>query len=787
MFLSLTFYKLYYFCLYPIPTKMKKIIDIIKVQSRKVTESQLSIVNCKLLTVICSLLIVNCSLLIFSCSSSNIKTEVTSPDEKIKVAFNIDNDGAMSYNVKVCKGLKDVEEIEGKGDMGSEWRTIFIDDSRLGFEAKDGLNLKDAFEIVDVKFSSNDETWEQPWGENKIIRNHYNEMSVDLINEDSIFLTMRFRVFDDGLGFRYEYGITDVDEVIITDELTSFNIKENGTSWSIPADFDSYEHLYRTMPINEIEDANTPFTFKTESGIYASIHEAALIDFPEMTLGLRQSKDKSLKSKVTENQSSKFKAQSSKFKVQLAPYPDKKIKAIFKTENLKNSEPENSKNSQLLCFSDSQIINFKTPWRTIQVSDKAVGLINSNLILNLNEPCALKGDLSWIRPMKYVGIWWSMHLGVESWVINDRHGATTENAKRHIDFAANNNIDAVLFEGWNEGWDSWGGRQNFDFTKAYADFDIDEIMRYAKEKNIEVIGHHETGGNIINYEKQLEKAYRWTKEKGINYVKTGYAGGISDFHNHHGQYNVRHYQKVVETAADNHISLNVHEPIKPTGLRRTYPNLMTGEGARGMEWNAWSEGNPPEHHVTLPFTRLLAGPMDYTPGTFDILFENTRNSPQRKKWNDNDKGNSRVNTTLAKQLANWVILYSPLQMASDMIEHYEGHPMFQFFRDFNPDCDWSEALQGEPGEYIVVVRRAGEDYFLGTATNGSAREAAVPLTFLPKNQDFVATIYSDGDDAHWKTNPTSYKIEKKIISHNDTLFINMAAGGGCAVTLSPRN
>ena len=743
--------------------KMKNFIDIIKSQRRKVTESQLLIINRKLLTVICQLLIVNCTLLIFLFSCSSPKNEVSSPDGRIKVAFNTNIDGEMFYDVRV----------DGN---------IFIDDSQLGFEAKEGLNLNNSFEIITTEFSSKDETWEQIWGENKVIRNHYNEMAIHLANIDSTYLTMRFRVFDDGLGFRYEYRISDVDEVIITDELTSFNIKENGTSWSIPADFDSYEHLYRTLPINEIEDANTPFTFKTEGGIYASIHEAALIDFPEMTLGLRQSKDKSLKSKVTENQSSKFKAQSSKFKVQLAPYPDRKTKAIFKTEDLKNSEPDNLKNSQFLSFSDSQILNFKTPWRTIQISDKAVGLINSNLILNLNEPCVIEGDLSWIHPMKYVGVWWSMHLGVESWVINDRHGATTENAKRHIDFAANNNIDAVLFEGWNEGWDSWGGRQNFDFTRPYADFDIDEIMRYAKERNVEIIGHHETGGNIINYEKQLEEAYRWTKEKGINYVKTGYAGGISDFHNHHGQYNVRHYQKVVETAADNHISLNVHEPIKPTGLRRTYPNLMTGEGARGMEWNAWSEGNPPEHHVTLPFTRLLAGPMDYTPGTFDILFENTRNSPQRKKWNDNDKGNSRVNTTLAKQLANWVILYSPLQMASDMIEHYEGHPMFQFFRDFNPDCDWSEALQGEPGEYIVVVRRAGEDFFLGAATNGSARQVAVPLTFLPKNHDFVASIYSDGDDAHWKTNPTSYKIEKKIISHNDTLFINMAAGGGCAVT-----
>ena len=719
------------------------------------------------------LLIVNCTLLIFLFSCSSPNNEVTSPDGKIHLSFNIDDEGFMYYDVKVND-------------------SVFIDSSLLGFEAKNGLNLKNSFVITKTEFTSEDETWTQIWGENKTIRNNYNEMAVHLENEDSIFLTMRFRLFDDGLGFRYEYRITDVDEVIITDELTSFNIKENGTSWSIPADFDSYEHLYRTLPINEIEDANTPFTFKTKSGIYASIHEAALIDFPEMTLGPRQSKDKSLKSKVTENQSSMFNVQSTELKAQLAPYPDRKTKAIFKTEDLKNSEPENPKNSQILRFSDSQILNFKTPWRTIQISDKAVGLINSNLILNLNEPCALDGDLSWIRPMKYVGVWWSIHLGVESWHIDDRHGATTENAKRHIDFAANNNIDAVLFEGWNEGWDSWGGTNNethvreslqeFDYIKPYADFDIDEIMRYAKERNVEIIGHHETGGNIINYEKQLEEAYRWTKEKGINYVKTGYAGGISDFHNHHGQYNVRHYQKVVETAADNHISLNVHEPIKPTGLRRTYPNLMTGEGARGMEWNAWSEGNPPEHHVTLPFTRLLAGPMDYTPGTFDILFENTRNSPQRKKWNDNDKGNSRVNTTLAKQLANWVILYSPLQMASDMIEHYEGHPMFQFFRDYNPDCDWSEALQGEPGEYIVVVRRAGEDFFLGASTNGSAREATVPLTFLPKNQDFVATIYSDGDDAHWKTNPTSYKIEKKIISHNDTLFVKMAAGGGCAVT-----
>ena len=693
------------------------------------------------------ILIIISIILTSSCSSR--KNEISSPNKNIHLTFNVDDEGFMSYNIKVNDN-------------------IFIDNSQLGFEAKDGLNLKNSFDIIKTEFSSKDETWEQIWGENKVIRSHYNEMAVHLANIDSTFLIMRFRLFNDGVGFRYEYHVKDTDKIILTDELTTFNIKGNGTSWSIPASFETYELLYRTLPLNEVDNANTPFTFKTtrrqdtkspsqsdseSESIYASIHEAALTDFPEMTL----------KSTVNGQQTTDLDhnemlmAQGSQLKAKLAPYPDGKTKAIFEKNN------------------------FISPWRTIQISDKAVGLINSNLILNLNEPCILDGDLSWIKPMKYIGVWWGMHLGVESWVMGDRHGATTENAKRYIDFAADNNIDAVLFEGWNEGWDSWGGRQNFDFTKAYADFDIDEIMRYAKEKNVEVIGHHETGGNIINYENQLEEAYRWSKEKGINCVKTGYAGGLPDGHNHHGQYNVRHYRKVVETAARNEITLNVHEPIKPTGIRRTYPNMMTREGARGMEWNAWSEGNPPEHHVMLPFTRLLAGPMDYTPGTFDILFDNTRNSPQRKKWNDNDKGNSRVNTTIAKQLANWVILYSPLQMASDMIEHYEGHPAFQFFRDFNPDCDWSEALQGEPGEYVAIVRRAGTNFFLGAATNGEARSIEVPLTFLEKGKSYEATIYADGDDAHWKTNPTSYKIEKKTVTSNDSLLIKMAAGGGCAV------
>ncbi len=568
------------------------------------------------------------------------------------------------------------------------------------------------FKLVGTEFDKKDEIWHQPWGENKTIRNHYNEMAVRLKNDDGVLLTLRFRLFDDGFGFRYEYETIYDDFLFITNELTCFNFANDGTSWSIPADFDTYELLYRTMPLSEVDNANTPMTFKTSGGLYASVHEAALTDFPEMTL------------KHTEDCC---------FKSELAPYPDG-IKARFDDGS------------------------FVTPWRTIQIGDKAVDLINSALILNLNEPSVLGDDIGWIRPMKYIGIWWGMHLGIETWAMDERHGATTENAKRYIDFAAENNIDAVLFEGWNEGWESWGGMQKFDFTKPYPDFDIKEIVRYAKEKSVEIIGHHETGGNIVNYERQLKKSYKWATNMDIHCIKTGYAGGISHGNNHHGQYNVRHYREVVETAAENHITLNVHEPIKPTGIRRTYPNMMTREGGRGMEWNAWSEGNPPSHHEILPFTRLLAGPMDYTPGIFDILYENTRDLPQRKKWNDLDQGNSRVNTTLAKQIANWVILYSPLQMASDLIENYEGHPAFQFFRDFDPDCDWSRALQGEPGEFIAVVRHAKDKFFLGASTNEEARSLEIPLDFLEERKIYETTIYADGDDADWETNPTSYKI-----------------------------
>ncbi len=650
------------------------------------------------------------------CGACSQNTEVTSPDGTIRLAFAVDSAGRMTYSV-------------------TDGGVRLFDPSRLGFEAAE-TDLGGGFAVENVSRTSVDETWTQPWGENKENRSRYNEMAVRLRNGGGVRLTLRFRVFDDGLGFRYEYEACGADSLRVTDELTEFRFAADGDSWTIPASFDTYELLYRKLPLSELADANTPATFKV-GGLYGSIHEAALYDFPEMTLR---------------------KTDGLAFKSDLAPLPDG-TKAHVGNK-------------------------FTTAWRTVQLAPDAVGLINSSLILNLNEPSKI-GDTSWIRPMKYVGVWWGMHLGVETWAMDDRHGATTENAKRHIDFAAANNIQGVLFEGWNEGWENWGGSQSFDFTKPYADFDIAEIVRYARERGIEIIGHHETGGNIPDYERQLERAVKWYADLGIHNLKTGYAGGISGGNNHHGQYMVRHYQHVVETAAKYRMTVNVHEPIKDCGIRRTWPNMMSREGARGKEWDAWSAGNPPSHEVTLPFTRLLAGPMDFTPGTFDILYENTRNSPRRKLWNCGPEVDMRVNTTLAKQIAEWVIIYSPVQMASDLIENYEGHPAFRFFRDFDADCDWSRALAGEPGEFVAVVRRAGENYFLGAATDEQPRTLSLPLDFLKPGTKYRATIYADGPNADWKTNPTSYTISEREVSSADTLEVAMAPGGGQAVSFMP--
>lgn len=652
-------------------------------------------------------------LLLFACGGN---PEIISPDGRTRLSFVTGADGCMAYTV----------ERDGKP---------LILPSALGLVVQE-RNLAGGFSVREIVKRSVDETWTQPWGENKILRNCHNEMTAVLKNDDGVLLTLRFRAFDDGVAFRYEWEVPDLDLLTVTDELTEFRFAEDGVSWSIPGNFNTYELLYRELPVSAVENANTPFTFRVD-GTYGSIHEAALYDFPEMNL---------------------YRTDSLAFKAELAPLPDG-IKARIPSK-------------------------FMTAWRTIQVGDKAVDLINSSLILNLNEPSKI-ADTSWIKPQKYIGVWWGLHLGTHTWTMGPRHGATTENALRHIDFAAANNIQGVLFEGWNEGWENWGKTQHFDYVKPYADFDLDRIAAYAREKNIELWMHNETGGNIPEYEAALETAMQRYAGLGVHAVKTGYAGGFRDGQLHHSQYGVRHYQRVVETAARYGIVIDAHEPIKDTGIRRTWPNMMTREGARGMEWNAWSEGNSAEYLCTLPFVRLLSGPMDYTPGVFDLDYSRVRGRETgMQEWNG-DNNSCCIKTTLARQIANWVIIYSPLQMASDLIENYEGHPAFQFFRDFDADCDWSEALQGEPGEYIVVVRRADDSFFLGAGTNDEPRTLTQKLGFLKSGMTYTATIYADAPDS--AENPENYRIEKRTVTSADMLEIAMTARGGQAVTFVPVN
>lgn len=652
-------------------------------------------------------------LLLFACGGN---PEIISPDGRTRLSFVTGADGCMAYTV----------ERDGRP---------LILPSALGLVAQE-RDLAGGFSVREIVKRSVNETWTQPWGENKILRDCHNEMTAVLKNDDGVLLTLRFRAFDDGVAFRYEWEVPDLDSLTVTDELTEFRFAEDGVSWSIPGNFNTYELLYRELPVSAVENANTPFTFRVD-GTYGSIHEAALYDFPEMNL---------------------YRTDSLAFKAELAPLPDG-IKARIPSK-------------------------FMTAWRTIQVGDKAVDLINSSLILNLNEPSKI-ADTSWIKPQKYIGVWWGLHLGTHTWTMGPRHGATTENALRHIDFAAANNIQGVLFEGWNEGWENWGKTQHFDYVKPYADFDLDRIAAYAREKNIELWMHNETGGNIPEYEAALETAMQRYAGLGVHAVKTGYAGGFRDGQLHHSQYGVRHYQRVVETAARYGIVIDAHEPIKDTGIRRTWPNMMTREGARGMEWNAWSEGNSAEYLCTLPFVRLLSGPMDYTPGVFDLDYSRVRGRETgMQEWNG-DNNSCCIKTTLARQIANWVIIYSPLQMASDLIENYEGHPAFQFFRDFDADCDWSEALQGEPGEYIVVVRRADDSFFLGAGTNDEPRTLTQKLGFLKSGMTYIATIYADAPDS--AENPENYRIEKRTVTSADMLEIAMTARGGQAVTFVPVN
>lgn len=654
--------------------------------------------------------------IIVSCAKEQPTYKLSSPDQATILEFSLTESGAPQYKV-------------------SHNGASVLEPSLLGFEFEDLKGMTDGFEVIGSEEHSTDTSWEQPWGEFKTIRDHHNELVVHLkeTEGEQRLMDLKFRLFDDGLGFRYAFPKQKhMDSVKISNELTQFTFPQNHDVWWIPvhAENSYYESLYKKSPMNTTDIINTPATFETKDGLYLALHEANLTDFASMTL---------LKSKDNQYESD------------LVPWANG-VKVYAQTP-------------------------FETPWRTLIIGEQPGDLVRSTLMLNLNEPSKIE-DLSWIKPSKYIGIWWGMHLEKYSWGQGDKHGATTENTKRYIDFAAKHGLDGVLVEGWNVGWDGdWtaDGRA-FSFTQPYPDFDIEAISEYAAMNNVRLIGHHETAGASKHYEDQLEDAFKLYNRIGVNAVKTGYVNKYLDKKEwHDGQYGVRHYRKVIETAAKYHIMIDNHEPVKGTGLQRTYPNLMTQEGGRGQEYNAWSAdgGNPPEHTTILPFTRMLSGPMDFTPGNFDFSYE----TPNK----------AMVPTTLAKQLALYVTMFSPLQMASDLPENYEGKPAFQFIKDV-PEI-WSETVvpNAEIGKYVTMARKDwdGPDWYLGAITNADARQLQVPLTFLDENTSYTAQIYEDGEGANYKSNPYPINITTKTVDRNTTLELHLAAGGGTAIRFTP--
>ncbi|NUM48722.1 MAG: glycoside hydrolase family 97 protein [Anaerolineales bacterium] len=623
--------------------------------------------------------------------------------------------------------------------------------SKMGFTFLNADPLNAGLSIVDSETSTFDETWTQPWGEVKDIRDHHNELRVRLTDGGATpreFVVV-FRAFDDGIGFRYEFPEQpNMSEFAIMDEQTEFALSGDHQAWWIGAFLENrYEYLYRQTSLSQMAKfartgVHTPLTMQTADGLYLSIHEAALVNYSSMTL---QTEDNLV------------------LKAGLVPWSDGVL--------VRGQTP------------------LQTPWRTLQIAETPGDLITSYLILNLNEPNAL-ADVSWVKPGKYIGIWWGMHLDKWTWGSGDRHGATTENATAYLDFAAKYGFSGVLVEGWNTGWDGdWIANGDiFSFTEPYPDFDLEGLAAYAEELGVKLIGHHETAASITNYESQMEDAFALYQDLGINTIKTGYVGygqGVRRYDEngnvvglewHHGQYMVEHYQRVIETAAHYGIMIDAHEPIKDTGLRRTYPNFMTREGARGQEYNAWGEngGNPPDHVLILPFTRLLSGPMDYTPGVLDLTFDEYR-------------PNNNVNHTLAKELALYVTIYSPLQMAADLIENYEGNPAFQFILDVPADWNQTLILDAQIGDYLTTVRqkRDSDEWFLGSITDENPRTLTAPLTFLPPGVTYVAQIYADGEGADWESNPYPMDITSVLVDSTTLLTLDLAPGGGQAIRFYP--
>ena len=642
-----------------------------------------------------------------------------------------------------------------------------VDWSRLGFTSKE-YRLDSGFSLRSASTSTHDDTWKPVWGEVAQIRDHYNELEYRLSDAIGCTMIIRCRAYDEGVGFRYEFPRQDcVPTVTITDERTEFQMTGDHTAWWIPGDYDSNEHVYSTTPISAIDNARynrehaistqhivkmknvqTPITMKTAGGTHIALAEAALADFGALHL---ETDVKNLK-----------------FKAFLIPSADSTLKSV-------NTMP------------------FHSPWRAVLLSKDAAGILESKLILNLNEPCKIK-DVSWIKPQKYVGVWWEMHVGLATWdyeatadmmaatgreVKNGRHGANTANVKRYIDFAGKYGFDGVLVEGWNLGWKDWFGKwkdEVFDFSKPYPDFDMDELSRYAKEKGVKIIAHHETSSAVPSYERQMDAAYAYMNQHGQNAVKTGYVGKIipkGEWHD--GQWMNNHYLRVAERTAQNRIMVDMHEPVRPSGWHRTWPNWMACEAARGQEFNAWSTGNPPEHECILPFTRILGGPMDYTPGIFEVRM--SAYDPNKKEV---------VHTTVAKQLALYVTLYSPLQMAADLPENYEKRlDVFQFIRDVPVDWDDTRILNAAVGDYISTARRqkGTQNWFVGSITDENPRKMALKLDFLPAGKTYEATIYADGEGAHWESNPYPVSISKRKVRKGDTLSLQLAAGGGAAVSL----
>jgi glucan 1,4-alpha-glucosidase len=679
--------------------------------------------------------------------------QLKSPDENLSMTFALLNDGTPTYSL-TYKG-KDV-----------------IKPSKLGLELKnDTKSLLNDFTVTDSQTSTFDESWRPVWGEVSTIRNHYNELAVTLNqHETDRIMIIRFRLFNDGLGFRYEFPAQkNLVYFTIKEERTQFAMTGDHTAYWIAGDYDTQEYDYTTSKLSEIRSLSktavtsnasqmqfsptgvqTALMMKTDDGLYINLHEAALINYACMHLNL----------------------------------DDKNM--VFESWLTPNSNGVKG-NMQAAC---------QSPWRTIMVSDDARDILASKITLNLNDPCKID-DTSWIKPVKYVGVWWEMITDKSTWSYtndfpsvqlgitdysaskpNGTHGANTTHVKEYIDFAANNGFDAVLVEGWNEGWEDWFGHEKdyvFDFVTPYPDFDVKGIHEYAKSKGIKMIMHHETSASIRNYERHLDKAFQFMKDNGYDAVKTGYVGNIVPVGEHHySQWVNNHYQYVLEKAADYQIMINGHEAVRPTGICRTYPNLIGNESARGTEFQAFG-GSKPNHVTLLPFTRLIGGPMDYTPGIFEMNI--SKFSP---------KNNSHVNSTLANQLALYVTMYSPLQMAADLPEHYNQFPdAFQFIKDVAVDWDDSKYLEAEPGQYITVARKAKgtNNWFIGNVNGENSRNSTIAFDFLEKGKKYEATIYADAKDAHYKTNPQAYTIKKITVTNKSKLTQFSAPGGGYAISV----